>query len=89
MIVDDLEKMIKEDVLSVDVADMYLKIYVADLDWKPHIAKFWSNTTAKIQSVDDAKNHMKKSIACTTLMPYYDKTIIPDPPEKLLKSLKT
>lgn len=89
MIVDDLEKMIKEDVLSVDLADMYLKIYVAEIDWKPHIAKFWSNTSNKIKDVDLAKDHMKKSIACTTLMPYYDKTIIPDTPEKLLFWLPT
>jgi len=83
MIIEDLEKVIKEDTLSTEVADMYLKIYVADIDWKPHIAKLWANTK-KIQNEDQRKQHMKKVLACTTLLPYYDKTIIPDNPQNLL-----
>jgi len=89
MVVDDLEKMIKEDVLSLDIADMYLKIYVADIDWKPHISQLWSNAVNKSRDQNDAKNHVKKAIACTTLAPFYDKTIIPDPPENLLFWLPT
>lgn len=89
MAIDDLEKMITEDTLSVELADMYLKIYVADIDWKPHISKLWSNTSNKIANADDAKAHMKKAIASTTLVSCYDKSIIPDPPENLLFWLPT
>lgn len=89
MIVDDLERVIKDDILSVDVADMYLKIYVSDIDWKPYIANFWNNTKNKMTNEQEAKTHMKKAIACTTLAPIYDKTIIPDPPQNLLFWLPT
>lgn len=89
MIIDDLERVVKEDVLSVDVAEMYLKIYVADIDWKPHIAKLWSNTKNKIEDDEQAKVHIKNSIAGTTLSPYYDNTSITDPPQTLLFVLPT
>lgn len=84
MLIEDLQKVINEDTLPTEVADAYLKIYVADIDWKTHIGKFWSNTKSKSPNEDQAKLHIKKTIACTTLLPYYDKTIIPDPPQNLL-----
>lgn len=89
MLIEDLEKVIKEDVLPTDVADGYLKIYVADMDWKNHIGKLWSNTSSKFSDQNEAKLHMKKTIAATTLLPYYDKSIIPDPPQNLLFWLPT
>lgn len=84
MLIEDLEKVIKEDTLPVEVADGYLRIYVADIDWKPHIGKMWSMTSSKMQDAEKAKQHIKKVIAGTTLVPYYDKTIVPDPPQNLL-----
>jgi hypothetical protein len=84
MLIEDLEKVINEDTLPTEVADSYLRIYVSDIDWKTHIGKLWTNTKSKSQDLDQAKLHMKKTIACTTLMPYYDKTAIPDPPQNLL-----
>lgn len=84
MLIEDLEKIVNGDTLPTDVADAYLKIYVSDIDWKVHIGRLWLNTKSKFPDVDQAKLHMKKTIACTTLMPYYDKTIIPDPPQNLL-----
>jgi hypothetical protein len=84
MIIDDLNKIIKEDTLPVNVADMYLKIYVAELDWTSQISQLWTNTKNKMPDEDLAKSHMKKTIACTTLLPYYDKSSIPDRPENLL-----
>lgn len=84
MLIEDLQKVINEDTLPTDVADAYLKIYVADIDWKVHIGKFWGNTKSKLKTEEEAKLHIKKTIACTTLLPYYDKTIIPDPPQNLL-----
>lgn len=89
MVIDDLERVVKEDVISVDVADMYLRIYVADIDWKPHISQLWVNTRNKIADEAEAKNHIKKAIACATLMPFYDKSIITDPPQNMLFWLPT
>lgn len=82
--IEDLQKVIEEDVLSTDVADMYLSIYVADIDWKPHIAKLWSNIKNKNPNELDCKVQIKKSIACATLLPLYDKRIVPNPPHNLL-----
>jgi len=84
MLIEDLQKVVNGESLPTNVADMYLRIYVSDIDWKPHIAKFWANTKNKITEDDSAKMHMRKSIACASLIPIYDKKVIPDPPQNLL-----
>jgi len=84
MLIEDLQKVVNGESLPTNVADMYLRIYVSDIDWKPHIAKFWANTKNKITEEDSAKVHMRKSIACASLIPIYDKKVIPDPPQNLL-----
>ena len=84
MLIEDLQKVVNGESLPTYVADMYLRIYVSDIDWKPHIAKFWANTKNKITEDDSAKMHMRKSIACASLIPIYDKKVIPDPPQNLL-----
>lgn len=84
MLVEDLQKVISEDTLPTNVADLYLKIYVSDIDWKSHIAQLWNNSKNKMKEDALARAHTKKVIACTTLIPYYDKTVIPDPPQNLL-----
>lgn len=82
--IEDLQKVVNDDVLPTDVADMYLRIYVADIDWKPHIAKVWSNIKAKNPDVDECKAQIKKHIACATILPMYEKKIVPNPPQNLL-----
>lgn len=82
--IEDLEKVVKDDVLPTEVADMYLKIYVADIDWKPHLGQLWSNVSAKSTDADSAKAQIKKIIACTTLLPAYDKTSLTSPPQNLI-----
>lgn len=84
MLIENLEKFVNEGVVSADIADSYLKIYVADIDWKPHISKLWSNTKNKVKDEAESKNHIKKVLACATILPYYDKTVIPDNPQNLL-----
>ena len=44
---DLLEKVIKEETLPIDLAEEYLKIYVADIEWKTHINKLWKNFNNK------------------------------------------
>lgn len=89
MNIQDLEKVVKENVISIDIADMYLKIYVADIDWTPHISQLYTNAKNKISDESEIKSHMKKAIACTTLAPSYNKSIITDPPHNLLFWLPT
>jgi hypothetical protein len=84
MLIEDLQKVVSEDTLTADVADMYLKIYVAEIDWKHHISNLWSNLKNKNSDEQICKVLMKKSIACTTLLPSYDKTVIPENPHNLL-----
>lgn len=84
MLITSLEKVVNEGVISTEIADSYLRIYVADIDWNPHLSKLWSNTKNKIKDEDQSKIHIKKVIACTTLLPYYDKTVIPENPQNLL-----
>lgn len=89
MNIQDLEKVVKENVISLDVADMYLKIYVADIDWRPHISQLYINAKNKMSDELEIKNHIKKAISCTTLAPSYNKSIITDPPHNLLFWLPT
>lgn len=74
---------IQNDILDPDTAARYLNLYVGDADWMSHMGQLWNRLNKKY-SEDQAKQLMKKTIACTTLLPAYDKTKIPETPENLL-----
>lgn len=80
----EIAQCIKDNSLSLDVADRYLKIYIADIDWKVHISSLWRNALNKLKSDDLAKEYVKKTISCATLLPVMENTPIPDPPSNLL-----
>lgn len=80
----DNVNLLENDVLSIDLADKYLKIYVADIDWKPHIAQLWNNSLKKNGNETVAKDYIKRAISCATILPLVEKTQIPDPPSNLL-----
>lgn len=80
----EVKKVIEDDTLSIDVADKYLRIYVADIDWKDSINKLWEMFFKKTSNPENAKALVKKTISCTILLPFTDKTPIPDPPTNLL-----
>ena len=84
MSVQDLKNAISENSISVDLADKYLRLYVAPIDWKPHISSMWLNATKKYKDDDLAKNHIKKAISCATILPLVEKIQIPDPASNLL-----
>jgi hypothetical protein len=79
-----LEKMIQDNSLSAELADEYLKIYIADIDWIPHITKLWNNFYNKNKDEEQSKELVKKAISCTVLLPITDNTQIPNPPHRLL-----
>lgn len=80
----DIIEAVKNGSLSVPLAEKYLRLYVADIDWSVHIANLWKNFSSKFKDEQLAKEQMKKSIACTILLPFVEKTQIPDPPQNLL-----
>ncbi len=60
---------------------MYLQIYNADIDWGPHLKLLKQR---KLNSAGSNWDEVLNQVACTVLMPVYDKSVISDPPEKLL-----
>jgi hypothetical protein len=64
------------------VADKYLKIYNADIDWIPHVEEVYARLTK--QNAQNATEELRKRMACTILLPYYEKNVIQDPPQNLL-----
>lgn len=80
----DNVNLVDNSVLSLELADKYLKIYVADIDWKPHIAQLWNNSLKKNGNEIVAKDYIKRAISCATILPLVEKTQIPDPPSNLL-----
>lgn len=80
----DIIEAINNNSLSVPLAEKYLRLYVADIDWSVHISNLWKNFSNKFKDDNLAKEQVKKSIACTILLPFIEKTQIPDPPQNLL-----
>ena len=80
----EVRQAIEDKSLSISVADKYLKLYVANIEWEQHIASLWNNALKKYGNDTVAKDHVKKAIACATILPLVEKTTIPDPPSNLL-----
>lgn len=80
----DLQEALDTKTLSIDLAQKYLKLYIADIDWQPHIASLWSNAQKKYKDETQAKDFIKKAISCTIMLPYTNGATIPEPPSNLL-----
>lgn len=81
---DDLKDLVENETLSLEVANRYLNLYIADIDWSPHISQLWSNAIKKFRNETVAKDHVKKAIACATILPLVQKISIPEIPSNLL-----
>jgi len=79
-----LESVIEEDVLPIKLAEEYLKIYVADIEWSFHIKKLWNNFSNKNKTEEECKSLVKRAISCAILLPATENTQIPNPPHSLL-----
>lgn len=78
--------LVKEEqriVIPREQAVKYLQVYNADIDWNSHLTTLHQRLNKK-HDEDTAKSLMRKQIACTILLPYYDHSSITDPPENLL-----
>lgn len=84
MSLDQLKKVIEDKSLPMELAQKYLKLYVADIDWTEHITALWKNSISKLKDEQAAKDHLKRAVACSVMLPYTEKTPIPDPASNLL-----
>ena len=66
-----------------ELANKYLQIYNADIDWLPHIREVLGRLLSGT-SKDAAEAEMRKRLSCAILLPYYEKNTIQDPPQNLL-----
>lgn len=74
---------LEKQTITKEMAVKYLSLYVGDADWSKHIDTLWSRLLRK-HDESQAKVLLKKTIACATMLPVYDRTKIPDNPENLL-----
>lgn len=84
MSIQEIENAILEKSLPIPVAEKYLKLYVADVPWDQSIKTLWSNSINKTRNEELSKEYVKKAISCATILPFLEKTNIPDPPTQLL-----
>jgi hypothetical protein len=84
MSIQEVQQAIESNSLPINVAEKYLKLYVADIPWQESIATLWKNSLNKMQNQEAAKDHVKKAISCATILPLMEKTAIPDPATNLL-----
>jgi len=81
---ESLEKVVKENTIPLDVAEKYLTIFLGQNDWNKALMRLWDFSGGKFSDIEERKNFVKKSISCSILLNYTEKTNIPQPAEKLL-----
>lgn len=84
MSTEELKNVVEQNALPISVAEKYLKLYVADIDWSNHIGNLYNNFNNKLKDPNLAKENVRRAISCATLLPLIKKTTIPDPPSNLL-----
>lgn len=78
-----LEQFVETNVLTVDLADKYLTLYLGEADWKEKLAQLWTVQSKKLGE-DKARDFVKKSVACACLTTVINKSTIPDENHVLL-----
>ena len=85
--VDSLREVVEKDKLPLSVASMYLRLYVAEIDWEQQISVLYSRMSKK--NLQDVNSFMRQVIACTILLRAYQPSVPLDlqSPESLLFSI--
>lgn len=85
--VDSLREVVEKDKLPLSVASMYLRLYVAEIDWEQQISVLYSRMSKK--NIQDVNSFMRQVIACTILLRAYQPSVPLDSqsPESLLFSI--
>jgi len=55
MSIQEVQQAIDNNSLPINVAEKYLKLYVADISWQDSIATLWKNSVNKMQNQEAAK----------------------------------
>lgn len=77
--------LLEERTISSQDATKYLTIYVADIDWMPHLGRLYELHRGRFNGdADHTKEYVRKILACAILLPKYDRSCLTDPPENLL-----
>lgn len=69
-----LDKVLKQDVITREVAQKLLSIYVCETDWWPHVGRLHQLLSRK-HGKESASEMVRESVAFTILLPTEDKTI--------------
>lgn len=82
---DDYNKLVKDGRITREVAQTLLSLYVAEIDWWPHVVTLHGRFQRKYGDVD-ANEMIKKAIAFTILLPAFDRSakIDDENPQNLL-----
>lgn len=70
---EEANKILVEDKITQHVAEKLLGIYVADIEWWPHIARLAQQLKKKHDN-ETAKNLLRRAVAFTILFPAYDRS---------------
>jgi len=84
MYIQSAEALVSEGVMSFDLAEKYLNIYIGEADWKEKISQLWTVQKRKLGDEQKAKEFIKKSVACACLSPMINKSAIPEEKHVLL-----
>lgn len=68
MLTEDLQKLVDKGVLSKEVMQQYLKLYLGPADWGHHIDVLYVRLHGRIGG-DEAKKKLRDMVACTLLLP--------------------
>jgi len=87
----ELHKVVEQGTLPVPVAVRYLNLYLGEANWDEHIKSVWSRYKRQNGcSAEQLASKMKRTVACTLLLPTYDKAKQNlDRPEDMLHRIST
>lgn len=85
---ENLEAVVRGESLPKAVANTYLRLYVAEIDWEPHINTLYARLSKKL-SGDVLTDMLRKVISCTILLRAFQPSVPLDEttPESLLFSV--
>lgn len=84
---ESLSEVVENSKLPISVANMYLRLYVAEIDWENQISVLYNRMAKRNQ--DNVNDLMRKIISCTILLRAYQPSVPLDlsSPESLLFSV--
>lgn len=71
------DQLIESNILSIELANKYLTLYLGEANWPEKISQLWA-VQSKRHGEDKARDIIKKCVACACLSPIVNKTAIPE-----------